>query len=104
VSFATVTLCVASQRVFIVVILYFVVDSVRILLDTPSQFVKGVFEGNVPTFATKSQVRVAGNALSNTSLECYHCSDLPGRTEFEIMSSKHRTNVGGGARISEICI
>jgi hypothetical protein len=31
VSFATITLCVASQRVFIVV--YFVIDSVRKLLD-----------------------------------------------------------------------
>jgi hypothetical protein len=35
VSFATITLCVASQRVFIAVV-YFVIDSVRILLDTPS--------------------------------------------------------------------
>jgi len=34
VSFAVVTLCVASQRVFIVV--YFVIDSIRKLLDTPS--------------------------------------------------------------------
>jgi hypothetical protein len=34
VSFAAITLCVASQRVFIVV--YFVIDSVRKLLDTPS--------------------------------------------------------------------
>jgi hypothetical protein len=33
VSFATVTLCVASQRMFVVV--YFVIDSVRKLLDTP---------------------------------------------------------------------
>jgi hypothetical protein len=33
VSFAAITLCVASQRVFIV---YFVIDSVRKLLDTPS--------------------------------------------------------------------
>jgi uncharacterized membrane protein len=32
VSFAAVTLCIASQRVFIVV--YFVIDSVRKLLDT----------------------------------------------------------------------
>jgi hypothetical protein len=32
-SFAAVTLCVASQRVFVVV--YFVIDSVRKLLDTP---------------------------------------------------------------------
>jgi hypothetical protein len=37
VSFATITLCDASQRVFIVVV-YFVVDSVRKLLDTPSYF------------------------------------------------------------------
>jgi hypothetical protein len=35
VSFAAVTLSVASQRVFIVVV-YFVIDSVRKLLDTPS--------------------------------------------------------------------
>jgi hypothetical protein len=35
VSFAAITLCVASQRVFIVVI-YFVIDSVRKLLDTSS--------------------------------------------------------------------
>jgi hypothetical protein len=32
-SFATITLCVASQRVFIVVSVYFVIDSVRKLLD-----------------------------------------------------------------------
>jgi hypothetical protein len=35
VSFAAITLCVASQRVFIVVA-YFVIDSVRKLLDIPS--------------------------------------------------------------------
>jgi hypothetical protein len=35
VSFAAITLCVASQRVFIVVV-YFVIDSVRKLLDTHS--------------------------------------------------------------------
>jgi hypothetical protein len=35
VSFAAITLCVTSQRVFIVVV-YFVIDSVRKLLDTPS--------------------------------------------------------------------
>jgi hypothetical protein len=33
VSFAAITLCVASQRVFIVVV-YFVIDSIRKLLDT----------------------------------------------------------------------
>jgi hypothetical protein len=35
VSFAAITLCVASQRVFIVVDVYFVMDSVRKFLDTP---------------------------------------------------------------------
>jgi hypothetical protein len=35
VSFAAVTLRIASQRVFIIVV-YFVIDSVRKLLDTPS--------------------------------------------------------------------
>jgi hypothetical protein len=33
VRFTAITLCVASQLVFIVVILYFVIDSVRKLLD-----------------------------------------------------------------------
>jgi hypothetical protein len=36
VSFAAITLCDASERVFIVVRVYFVMDSVRKLLDTPS--------------------------------------------------------------------
>jgi hypothetical protein len=36
VSFAAITLCVASQRVFVVVSLYFVINPVRKLLDTPS--------------------------------------------------------------------
>jgi hypothetical protein len=35
VSFAAITLCVASQRVFIVVV-DFVIDSVRKRLDTPT--------------------------------------------------------------------
>jgi hypothetical protein len=36
VHFAAITLCVTSQRVFIAVSVYFVIDSVRKLLDTPS--------------------------------------------------------------------
>jgi hypothetical protein len=36
VSFAAITLCVASQLVFIDVSIYFVIDSVRKILDTPS--------------------------------------------------------------------
>jgi hypothetical protein len=38
VSFAVITLCVASQGVFIVVSVYFVIDSVRKFPDTPSYF------------------------------------------------------------------
>jgi hypothetical protein len=36
VSFVAINLCVGSQRVFIVVSVYFVIDSVRKLSDTPS--------------------------------------------------------------------
>jgi hypothetical protein len=36
VNFASITLCVASQRVFIFVSVYFVIDTVRKLLDAPS--------------------------------------------------------------------
>jgi hypothetical protein len=39
VSFATITLCVVSQHVFVVVVVvvvYFVIDSARKLLDKPS--------------------------------------------------------------------
>jgi hypothetical protein len=41
VSFAAITLCVASQRVFVVVKVYFVIDSVRKVLDTPSYTTRG---------------------------------------------------------------
>jgi hypothetical protein len=36
VSFAAIILCVASQRVFIIIVVYFVINSVRKLLDTPT--------------------------------------------------------------------
>jgi hypothetical protein len=39
VSFAAITLCVASQQVFIVVVVDFVDDSVRKLLDTTSDVI-----------------------------------------------------------------
>jgi hypothetical protein len=48
VSFAAITICVASQQVFVVVVVvvvivvYFVIDSVLKLLDTPSY---SLFEG-----------------------------------------------------------
>jgi uncharacterized protein HemY len=47
VIFATISLCVASQRVFVVVVvvaaIYFVMDSVQKLLDTPSYQTEGYF-------------------------------------------------------------
>jgi hypothetical protein len=46
VSFAAVTLCVAFQRGFIVVSVYFLIDSVRKLLDTPSYNLKHVKEAS----------------------------------------------------------
>jgi hypothetical protein len=36
VSSAAITPCVASQRVFVVAVVHFVIDSVRKLSDTPS--------------------------------------------------------------------
>jgi hypothetical protein len=42
VSFAAITICVVSQRVFVVVVVvvvYFAIDSVRELLDTSSYFI-----------------------------------------------------------------
>jgi len=40
-SFATITLCVASQQAFIAVSICFIIDSVRKILDTPS-YIQGV--------------------------------------------------------------
>jgi hypothetical protein len=51
-EFPAITLCVTSQRVFIVVVVvvvYFVIDSVRKLLDTPSYFVLRRFGGGEDT-------------------------------------------------------
>jgi hypothetical protein len=42
VSSAAITLYVASQRVFIVVSVYFAIDSVRKLLDTPSNDARSI--------------------------------------------------------------
>jgi hypothetical protein len=44
VSYAAIELCIASQRVFIFVV-YFVIDSVRKLLDTLSYVLDGVVLG-----------------------------------------------------------
>jgi hypothetical protein len=49
VSFAAITLCVASQRVIVivVVVVYFVINSVRKLLDTPSCSLHAHIDRNV---------------------------------------------------------
>jgi hypothetical protein len=53
VSFAAIALCVASQRVFIVVSVYFVSDSVRKLLDTLSYTVSStILWVSLVSFAT----------------------------------------------------
>jgi hypothetical protein len=71
VSFAAITLCVASQRVFVVVVVVVVIDSVRKHLDTPSyvtartsrvQFLAGAMMGYF-LFATASR-----SALGHTQL------------------------------------
>jgi hypothetical protein len=46
VSFAAITLCVASQRVIPKVSVYFVIDSDRKLLDTPAYYEKNMFSVN----------------------------------------------------------
>jgi hypothetical protein len=63
VSFAAITLCVTSQRVFIVVG-YFVIDSVRKLLDTPGYIsVFGNTVEQVTFIQTVCDVAIAHNKL-----------------------------------------
>jgi hypothetical protein len=58
VSFAAITLCVACQGMFIVVV-YFVIHSVRKLLDTPS------YVTTTTTTTTTSGVMVCGSVKLN---------------------------------------
>jgi hypothetical protein len=51
-SFAAITLCVASQRVFIIVV-YFVIDSVRKILDTPSYMERAGKAQSTISFGTR---------------------------------------------------
>jgi hypothetical protein len=69
VSFAAINLCVASKRVFIVGSIYFVIDSVRKLLYTPS-FSTGSQQGPIvspcehrdePSYSKK--VRIISSAM-----------------------------------------
>jgi hypothetical protein len=61
VFFAAITFCVAHQRVFIVVSVYFFVDSVRKLSDTPSYILKrDIFHCLIstpsPSFSPRSSI------------------------------------------------
>jgi hypothetical protein len=64
VSFAAIALCVTSQRLFIVVSIYFIIDSVRKLLDTHS-YVHGALLG--------FEVLSESHSWTLTILEGYAC-------------------------------
>jgi hypothetical protein len=61
-SFAAITLCVAYQRVFIVVV-YFAIDSVRELLDTPSNMtdISTKYEINISLWVRKEKLESISN-------------------------------------------
>jgi hypothetical protein len=67
VSFAAITLCVTFQRVFIVVSIYFVIDSVRKLLDTPSyeMLKRNIFLKPILTFGYRECVGVVTQLCVN---------------------------------------
>jgi hypothetical protein len=65
-SFAAITLCVASQRVFIVtVVVYFVIDSVRKLLATHSYINLALLTIQINFFVQIRVHWVGGGALVN---------------------------------------
>jgi hypothetical protein len=57
-SFAAITLRVASRRVFVVVSVYFVIDSVRKLLDTLSYI---LYQRRLPLLPPVSLKKIQGN-------------------------------------------
>jgi hypothetical protein len=59
-SFAAIILCVASQRVFVVVVVYFAINSVRELLDTPSHVIN-MFQGDRTALAIHDTKEAEGN-------------------------------------------
>jgi hypothetical protein len=62
VSFAAITLCVASQRVFIIIV-YFIINSVQKLLNIPSYF-------SLPFLRTKNWQRKGIATRLNIMLVC----------------------------------
>jgi hypothetical protein len=65
VSFAVITLCVASQQVFIVVSVYFVMDSVQKLFGTSSYILKLV--APAPHIAKGRRTAVVSNCTQSQS-------------------------------------
>jgi hypothetical protein len=70
VSFAALTLCVASQRGFVSV--YFVIDSVRKLLDTPSYYLNADHEFFLPSDSVLP-VQVPFDVITS-AVDMIHCS------------------------------
>jgi hypothetical protein len=56
VNFAVITLCVPSQRMFIVVSVYFVINSVRKLLDTFSYNYASIKQHAVKTYGENGYI------------------------------------------------
>jgi hypothetical protein len=67
VSFASITIYVASQRVFIVVSVYFIIDSVRKLLETPSYAWWPTPTGHVNTVLTDTLISGSVPKLPTTT-------------------------------------
>jgi len=71
VSFAVINLSVASQQVYIIIVVYFVSDSVRKLLDTASYYELPSTESHDPlrvvsrTFCHQQGINMLGQALRN---------------------------------------
>jgi hypothetical protein len=79
VSFAAITLCVASHRVFVVVRIYFVIDSVRKLLVTPSYVFMAwylVEHRDNCTFTWCSLLGLSA-ALGVSSIPTFRCPSYP---------------------------
>jgi hypothetical protein len=73
VSFAVITICVASQRVLIVVIVvYFVIDSFRKLLDIASYIIGSSFKKEAAQYCiTLVTIHILHGATTQKNTKCY---------------------------------
>jgi hypothetical protein len=85
VSFATITLYVTSQGVFIFVV-YFVIDSVRKLLDTPSYFLRVLLPYSVPNLCKRWKCLVNQNI---TVLYCFLTKTVKPKIHFWVPFSNN---------------